>query len=161
MDFRQRLLRAAERGQQARDAQAREQAAKALSEEEWKRLHSTHRFQLTEHIEACLQQLAENFPGFHYESVIGDQGWGGAVRRDDLEIVAGRRENYFSRLQIAVSPPNAYHVLEITAKGAVRNRENFSRKHFQHLKDFDLDTFRGLIEQWTLDYAEHYAAATA
>ena len=52
-------------------------------------------------------------------------------------------------------------VEDLVAKGAVRNRENFSRKHFQHLKDVDLDTFRGLIEQWTLDYAEHYAAASA
>ena len=46
------------------------------------------------------------------------------------------------------------------AKGAVRNKENFNRNHYQLLKDADLDAFRNLIEQWTLDYAEHYAAST-
>jgi hypothetical protein len=160
MDFKDRLLRAAERGQQTRDAKAREEAAKAFSEEEWRRLHSSQRLELTEHIESCLRQLAENFPGFRYESVLNEAGRGGAVRRDDLEIVAGRRENHFSRLQIVVSPPNAYHVLEITAKGAVRNKENFTRTHYQSQKDVELAAFRGLIEQWTLDYAEQYAAVS-
>jgi hypothetical protein len=40
----------------------------------------------------------------------------------------------------------------------VRNKENFTRNHYQLLKDADLDAFRNLIEQWTLDYAEQYAA---
>ena len=44
-------------------------------------------------------------------------------------------------------------------KMVIRNKENFSRNHYQLLKDVDLDTFRSLIEQWTLDYAEHWAAA--
>jgi hypothetical protein len=50
--------------------------------------------------------------------------------------------------------------LEILAKGAVRNKENFTRNHYQLLKDADLDAFRNLVEQWTLDYAEQYAAST-
>lgn len=159
MDFRERLQRAAHRGEQARDAQARAEAAKALSEEECRRLHSTYRMTLCDHIESCLKQLAENFPGFNYEPVVSDKGWGAAVRRDDLVMSAGRRDNQFSRLEVLISPHNQYHVLDLTAKGAVRNKENFSRNHYQLLKDADLDAFRNLVEQWTLDYAEQYAAA--
>ena len=33
------------------------------------------------------------------------------------------------------------------------------KAHYQLLKDADLDSFRQLTEQWTLDYAEQYAAA--
>ena len=127
MDFRERLQRATNRGQQARDARARDDAAKALSEAECQRLHRQHRAALVDHIERCLKQLADNFPGFSYEDIASDRGWGGAVRRDDLAIVGGRRENQFSRLEIVVSPHNQYHVLDVTAKGAVRNKENFSR----------------------------------
>lgn len=159
MDFRERLQRATQRGRQARDAKARDEAAKALSEEECRRLHSTYRLTLTDHIETCLKQLAENFPGFHYEAVMSERGWGGAVRRDDLAIVGGRRDNLFSRLELVVSPHNQYHVIDVSAKGAVRNKENFTRNHYQLLKDADLDAFKNLIEQWTLDYAEQYAAS--
>jgi len=159
MDFRERLQRAAHRGEQARDEKVRAEAAKALSEEECRRLHSNYRLVLNDHIESCLKQLAENFPGFNYEAVISDKGWGAAVRRDDFSRSGGRRDSLFSRLEVLVSPHNQYHVLEITAKGAVRNKENFSRNHYQLLKDADLDAFNNLVEQWTLDYAEHYAAS--
>lgn len=160
MNFRERLQRATERGHQARDAEARRAAEQALSEEECRRLHSQYRHTLTEYIETCLKQLAENFPGFHMETVVSDKGWGAAIARDDLVLSDGRRNNLFSRLTMTVSPHNSYHVLELVAKGAVRNKENFSRNHYQLLKDADLDSFKQLIEQWTLDYAEQYAANT-
>jgi hypothetical protein len=158
MDFKDRLHRATERGHQAKDAVVREKAAQALSEEECRRLHSGYRMQLTDHIESCLHQLADNFPGFNFETVVDDKGWGAAIRRDDLTITAGRRDNLFSKLSMTVSPFSDYHVLSLEAKGAVRNKENFSRNHYQLLKDADLDSFNQLIEQWTLDYAEHFAA---
>ncbi|NOY41425.1 MAG: hypothetical protein GXP26_06265 [Planctomycetes bacterium] len=158
MDFKDRLLRATERGQQAKDTEARKKAAQALSEEECRRLHSSYRLELTEHIEPCLRQLADNFPGFNYETVVDETGWGAAIRRDDLSIKAGRRDNLFSRLSMTISPHSEYHVLDLKAKGTVRNKENFSRNHYQLLKDADLDSFKQLIEQWTLDYAEQYAA---
>ncbi|MBX3425955.1 MAG: hypothetical protein KF688_09780 [Pirellulales bacterium] len=159
MDFQERLHRAAERGRQARDEKARAEAAVAMSEEECRRRHASLRHDLNDHIEACLKQLADNFPGFHYEPVVTERGWGGAVRRDDLAIADGRRENLFSRLEMVVSPHNKYHVLDVVAKGAVRNKENFTRNHYQALREANLDRFRELIEQWTLDYAEQYAAA--
>ncbi|MCG8449986.1 MAG: hypothetical protein MI725_10465 [Pirellulales bacterium] len=159
MDFKERLHRAAERGHQARDARAAAEAAKAMSEEEWRRLHSGYRLELTDHIETCLRQLAENFPGFDFETVVDDKGWGAAIRRDDLSLSAGRRDNLFSRLTLTISPHNDYHVLDLKAKGAIRNKENFTRNHYQLLKEADLDSFKQLIEQWTLDYAEQYAAS--
>jgi len=159
MSFRERLQRAAERGKQARDAQANEAAAKALSEEECRRLHSQYRLALTDHIEKCLRELADSLPGFSLETVMGDSGWGSAVSRDDVGLGGGRRGNYFSRLQLVVSPYNQYHVLDLAAKGAVRNKEVLSRNHYQRLSDVDLESFRELIELWVLDYAELYSAA--
>jgi len=160
MDFKQRLQRAAERGQQAKAAQEAKAAAEAMSEEEYRRLHSGYRRELTDHIETCLKQLADNFPGFNFETVMEDKGWGAAVRRDDLSLTAGKRDTLFSRLVITISPYSEYKVLDLVAKGAVRNKENFSRNHYQLLKDVDIDSFKHLIEQWTLDYAEHYAAGS-
>ncbi len=159
MDFKERLHRATERGQQSKDAVAAEAAAKAMSEEECRRLHSQCRRELTDHIESCLHQLADNFPGFNFETVVDDKGWGAALRRDDLSINAGKRDNLFSRLAMTISPYSEYKVLDLKAKGAVRNKENFSRNHYELLKDADLDTFKQLIEQWTLDYAENYAGS--
>ena len=71
----------------------------------------------------------------------------------------GRRGNLFSRLQLVVSPYSKYHVLELAAKGTVRNKEVLSRNHYQRLAEVDLESFRELVELWVLDYAELYAAA--
>jgi hypothetical protein len=159
MDFRQRLQKAAERGQRAHDARLREAAAKALSEEECRRLHSQYRLPLCEHIEQCLHELADSLPGFRVNTIVDEGGWGAEAVRDDLRLAAGRRGNLFSRLQIIVRPYNQYHVLDLVAKGTVRNRETFSRNHYQPLSDVELDRFNDLVEVWVLDYAEMYAAA--
>jgi len=159
MSFRERLQRASERGEQARAAQLNEAAAKAISEEECKRRHSQYRLTLTEHIEKCLSEMADNFPGFRMETVVDESGWGAAASRDDIRIEGGRRGTFFSRLQIVVGPYNTYHVLDISAKGAVRNKEVLTRTHYQQLADVDLERFRELLEQWVLDYAELYSAA--
>ena len=159
MSFRERLQRATERGKQARAAQLDEAAAKALSEEECRRRHSQYRLALTEFIEQCLAEMADNFPGFRLETIVDETGWGAAASRDDLRVADGRRGTFFSRVQLVVSPYNTYHVLEIAAKGTVRNKEVLSRNHYQRLADVDLQSFRELIEQWVLDYAEQYAAA--
>ncbi len=157
MDFKERLQRATERGQQARDVKAREEAARALSEEECRRLHSKYRLELTDYIENCLKQLADNFPGFRIAPVADDKGWGSTVYRDDLSLNSGRRENLLSRLSMTVAPHNQYHVLTLEARGTIRNKEVFTRNHYQLLKDADLDSFRQLIEHWVLEYAEQYA----
>jgi hypothetical protein len=159
MSFRERLQRASERGKQARAAELNEAAAKALSEEECRRRHSQYRLALTEHIEKCLSEMVDNFPGFRLETVVDETGWGAAVSRDDIRLEGGRRGTYFSRLQLVVSPYNTYHVLDIAAKGTVRNKEVLIRNHYERLADVDLQTFRELVEQWVIDYAELYSAS--
>lgn len=159
MDFRERIQRASERGKQARAAELNEAAARALSEQECRRLHSQYRLALTEHIENCLRELADNFPGFRMETIVDETGWGTAVSRDDVSLGAGRRGSLFSRLKLVVSSHGKYHVLELTAKGTVRNKEVLSRSHYQRLADVDTDSFRELAELWVLDYAELYSAA--
>lgn len=159
MNFRERLQRASERGKQARAAQLNEAAAKALSEEECRRLHSQYRLSLTDYIDSCLRELADNFPGFRLETIVDESGWGAAASRDDMGIAAGRRGSFFSRLQLVVGPYNKYQVLDFSAKGTVRNKEVLSRNHYQRLADVDLESFRELVELWVLDYAELYSAA--
>jgi hypothetical protein len=158
MDFRERLQRASERGQRAKDAEAREAAAKALSEEECRRLHSNFRLALCDHIEKCLHDLADNFPGFRVETVADETGLGSVAARDDVVLPRRRPDNFFSRMQLVVGPYNKYHVLDVTAKGTVRNKEVFSRNYYQKLNEVELERFRELIEQWVLDYAELFAA---
>lgn len=159
MDFRERLQKATERGRETRNDEIRAAAAQALSEEECRRRHSEYRLALTDHIERCLRDLADNFPGFRLETIVDERGWGAAASRDDMGVADRKRVNSFSRLQIVVGPYNKFHVLDVLAKGAVRNKETFSRNHYQRLAEVDLGRFRELIEQWVLDYAEMYAAA--
>lgn len=157
MDFKERLQKAASRGARARATREFEEAAEALSEEECKRRHSRLRLALTEHIEKCLAQLADNFPGFKSETIVDERGWGSAVSRDDLSMAGRKRTNMFSRLQVLVSPYNEYQVIDVTAKGAVNNKETFARNHHQPLGEADEDQFQELIESWILEYAELYA----
>jgi hypothetical protein len=159
MDFRERIQKASERGRQTRAEQLHAAAAQAMSEEECRRRHSEYRLELTDHIERCLHELADNFPGFRLETVVDERGWGASVVRDDMGFADGRRVNFFSRLQIVVGPYSKYHVLELAAKGTVRNKEVFSRNHYERLSEVDLESFRGLLELWVLDYAEMYSAA--
>ncbi|MEX2112441.1 MAG: hypothetical protein WD845_04605 [Pirellulales bacterium] len=157
-EFHQRLEKAIQRGHRAHDARERERAEAALGEEELKRMHTQYRLQLSEHIEECLRQLPQHFPGFRYETLVGDRGWGGSLNRDDMSVADGRRVNLFSRLELGVRPFSSSHVLELTAKGTIRNKEVYNRTQYQLLSEADIDTFRELVDRWILEYAELYAA---
>lgn len=157
MDFSERLKRAAQRGHSARAEKELEAAAEAMSEEELRRQHSQYRLALTEHIEQRLKDLADSLPGFKYENVVEERGWGSSLSRDDLAISRGKRQNLYSRLQVLVGPFNEYHVVDINAKGAIRNKESFSRTHHKPIAEVDQDDFEQLIDRWVLDYAEAYA----
>ncbi len=159
MDFQKRLEKAVERGNRTADAAARARAEAVLNEEELKRLHSHYRLELSEHIEGCLAQLPNHFPGFRFETVVGDRGWGAAISRDDLVVEAGRRSNHYSRLEMTVRPySSSTHVLELTARGTIRNREIYNRSHYQQLGQVDITSFREFVDLWVLEYAELYAA---
>ncbi len=159
MDFSERLKRATERGTSSRAEKAFEAAAEAMTEEEQKRRHSQHRLILTEHIELRLKELADNLPGFRIETIVDDRGWGSGLNRDDVVMNRGKRQNLFSRLQIVVSSFNEFHVIDAAAKGAIRNKEGFTRNHYQPISEFDAEAFCALLDRWILDYAEQYAGA--
>ncbi|NQT38104.1 MAG: hypothetical protein HQ581_11475 [Planctomycetes bacterium] len=159
MDFEERLQKAISRGQRAGDRQARAEAEKAVTEEDFRRMHSQFRLELSEHIEQCVKRLPDHFPGFRFETVVGDRGWGAAVNRDDVGVGGDRRRgNFFSRLEMVVRPFSSYHVLELAAKGTVRNKEIFNRSHYQRLAEVDTTSFAEMIDLWVLEYAELFAA---
>lgn len=158
MDFSERLKRATQRGHSARAEKELEAAADAMSEEEQRRRHSQHRLLLTEHIEMRLKELAENLPGFKPETLVEERGWGTGLSRDDLFVSRGKRQNLYSRLQVLVGPFNEFHVVDISAKGAIRNKESFTRTFHKAITEFDATEFTDLVDRWVLDYAEQYAA---
>jgi hypothetical protein len=112
MDFQERLAKAIERGQHLSQQEAQAKEQQALSEEDFRRLHSKYRLPLTERIESCLKRLPDHFPGFQYSTLMSDRGWGAAVSRDD---VGPSRSTFFSRLEVVVRPFASSHVLEIAA----------------------------------------------
>jgi hypothetical protein len=169
MDFQERLERAIERGQRLGNVRAEEEAQRALTEKELQRLHSQARLELCEHIERCLHQLADRFPGFRFETIVDQRGWGAAISREDLRLRRagapgnpltghGSRQTCFSRLEMLVSPVSASLILDLTAKATVCNREIFSRSHYQRLGELDLPAFTDMIDLWVLEFAERYAA---
>lgn len=159
MSFEERLQKAIERGKRRSEANRSEAEARRLTEEELKRLHSSYRLQLSEHIESVVRQLPNFFPGFRLETIFGERGWGAACSRDDLRVLGGgRRENDYSRLELTVRPASSMHVLDLAAKGTIRNKEVFNRTFFEKLEDVDLDKFLELVDVWVLEYAELYAA---
>ena len=161
MDFQDRLKRAIERGEKTRDVQGRREREAELSLEELKTLHSGFRIDLTDHIDHCLKGLSDHLPGFRFQSLVGEDGWGGRVNRDDLQLSPGRSaESLYSRLELLITPFSASApILELTVKGTVRNREVLNRKHYQKLDDFDLDSFKELIDLRVLEFAERYSAS--
>lgn len=161
MNFEQRLERAIERGQRKRSADERDRAARAMTEDEFKNLHSKSRLELSEHIEACLRRLPEYFPGFDFETVVGTEGWGAKISRDDVAQSAGKGlTRLYSRLEMLIKPYSPSHIVELIARGAIRNKEVLSRSHFQMLDQLDIEAFSDLIDQWVLEYAEKFSART-
>lgn len=158
-DFEARLKKAIERGERRGDRRAKEARAKALSEAECRRLHSRYRLELSERIEQCVKRLPNHFPGFQFETIFGERGWGAACRRDDIgPLRGGQRVSYYSRLEMTIRPYSELHVLDLAAKGTIRNKEIFSRNHFEKLDEVDPDNFKHLIDTWVLEYAEMFAA---
>ena len=159
MDFNERLQKAIGRGQRRSDARARDEVEKAINEQELHRLHTEYRLELSERIERCLGQIADNFPGFAFETIVGEKGWGAAISRDDVDITRSEgRTNYFSRLEMVIRPMSEYKVLDLAAKATIRNKEFFRRNHYQRLAEVDLTSFTQMIDIWSLEYAELYAA---
>ncbi|MCH7988441.1 MAG: hypothetical protein IID46_04730 [Planctomycetes bacterium] len=158
MDFEQRLEKAIVRGQQNRDIHAREKAEQAMSEDELKSLHSRCRLDLSDHIENCLKKLSDHFPGFRFQTLVSDDGWGAKISRDDFNSRAGSgSKNLYSRFEMLIRPFTSTHIVEMVAKGTIQNKEIISRSHYQFLNQVDVDSFTELIDLWVLEYAEKYS----
>lgn len=159
MDFEQRLQKAIQRGAHSRTERGEAAQQQALTEEELRNLHSAARLELSEHVENCLRQLADHFPGFQYETVVSEDGWGGKIARDDVQLQsAGRVGNRYSRFEMLIRPFSSAFIIELTAKGTIANREVLNRSHYQQLERLDTDSFSELIDLWVLEYAEQFAA---
>jgi hypothetical protein len=159
MDFEKRLERAIERGQNTRHEQGRRAAERAMTEDDLRSLHTSCRLELSDHIENCLRQLADRFPGFQFETIVGEEGWGAKITRDDIARNSGRGfQTLYSRLLLVVAPFSDSHIVALNARGTIRNKETVTRNHFQYLSQLDIDSFRELIDLWILEYAEQYAA---
>jgi len=157
-EFNSRLESAISRGRKRAEAHASYERQKEMSEEDLKRLHSSHRLALSDRIESAVRGVADHFPGFREESVFGEAGWGNACYRDDLRIDSGRRTNQYSRLELVVRPFSELQVLELKGKGTVMNRELFSRNYFMPIPEADIEEFQQLIDTWAIEYAELYSA---
>jgi len=180
MDFEKRLESAIQRGQRQRSAQGAADAARALSEEELRNLHSSARINLSEHIEAGLKKLADHFLGFRFETILDDTGWGARISRDDVafghsrsepaakrsatsfvteSITTRRAENYYSRFQMVVKPySEKAKIVEIAAKGTIRNKEVLTRSHFHLLTELNERALADSLDNWMIQYAEKFAA---
>lgn len=157
--FEDRLSKAIDRGQRRASERADAERRKLISEEELKSLHTRYRLQLSEHIEKCMHQLPNHFPGFRYETLFGEKGWGAACSRDDIGPGSdGKRANYYSRFEMTIRPRTSNNVVDLAAKGTIRNKEVLRQNHFELVQDADVDTFLELIDVWVLQYAELYAA---
>ena len=62
---------------------------------------------------------------------------------------------------MTIRPYSQLHVLDLAAKGTIRNREVFDRNYFEELATADEPKFRDLVDAWVLEYAEMYSAKTA
>jgi hypothetical protein len=160
-DFDERLKQAIQRGKN-RGLQKQDEASQKLArQEELRRLHTTLRLQLSEQIEQVVRRLVDQFPGFQFSSVYGENGWGAACTRDDLVIVSSKRQSKYSRFEMAVRPLTDVFVLDLQARGTIGNREKLVRSYFQPLDEVDVAHFQRLIDDWTLSYAELYAISLA
>ena len=159
MDFEERLKMAVQRGNRRNEAQQAESRERELSETELQNLHTRYRLDLSSHIEDCIKRLPDFFPGFQYETIYGERGWGAACRRDDVAIGSKRqRGSLYSRLELTIRPFSNLHVLDLAAKGTIRNRELFNRTHFEKVVEADPERFSELIDLWVVEYAEQFAA---
>ncbi len=157
-EFEERLKNAVARGTNRAESLVSAAERERQEAEELKRLHTKCRLELSEHIEQVIKKLIDMFPGFRYQSLFGEAGWGSACVRDDLVIDKGMRSNKYSRFEIVVRPVNEFNVLDLQAKGMIADRELMTRSFYQPLSQLDIDRFTKSIDDWAVSYAELYAS---
>jgi hypothetical protein len=156
--FEDRLSRAINRGRSARDASGREEGEKRASEGELRNRHSQLRLALSDHIEKCLKQLTDHFPGFEFSTIVNEDGWGARISRDDVNLTQRSSRNLYSRFEMLISPWSKSNILELITKGTIRNRESLNRTNFRMLSEATEDGFTEVIDGLAVEFAEQYAA---
>ena len=159
MSFEDQLKKAISRGQQHGSSRREHKEQELLSADALKNRHNEYRLKLSDHIETGVRKLEEHFPGFTFETLFGDRGWGGAVSRDDITRgKTGKSGSFYSRLEITVRPINDYNVLNITGKGTIQNKEEFNWNFFREIPEVSLEEFKKKVDSWILVYAEKFAS---
>lgn len=158
-DFEDQLKKALERGQRANDARQVEEKLAQLTADQVRIQHNDCRLQLSERIEKTLKAMINQVPGFEYENIYGERGWGGAVSRDELSITRGQRRMVYSRLELTVRPLSEMAIVDLAGKGTVKNREIFTRSHYRPIQDVEIDEFLEMVDRWVLEFAQLYMAA--
>ncbi len=159
MDFEDELQQAIKRGTKRNADQKATDHKALLSKEEIRNRHNEFRLTLSDHIEKGLAKLQNHFPGFDYETIYGERGWGGAISRDDLALGPdGKGGSFFSRLEITVRPQNEYNIVNIAGKGTVKNKETANWNFYKDVQEASIEQFSKKIDQWILLYAEQFAA---
>ncbi len=158
-EFDERLNQAIHRGKNRQRESIDAALQQQMTEEQLKSLHGKYRLQLSDHIEQVMKKLPDHFPGFQYQTVYGEKGWGAACSRDDFATRNREgRDNLYSRLELTVRPYSDLKVLELAGKGTVRNKEIFNRSFFEELAHVDPKNFVQRIDFWIIDFAEMYSA---
>jgi hypothetical protein len=63
----------------------------------------------------------------------------------------------FSR-QAFRSALSSLGIVDVIAKGTIRNRELFSRNYYDELESTNVEKLEQMVDTWLLEYAELYAA---
>lgn len=157
-DFEERLQKAIHRGQKTREAEGQAAGEKQASVEDLRNRHSELRISLSEHIEGCLRRLCDHFPGFDYATVMNEDGWGARITRDDINLNSGRNRNLYSRFEMLIKPFSDAHIIEVSTKGTIRNKESLNRNNYRFLAEADEDELIEIIDHLVVEFAEKYAA---
>lgn len=159
MDFEDELQKAIQRGQDRTAARSTAKKQAEASKEDIRNRHNVFRLNLSDHIESCLKQLAQHFPGFDFEVLYGAKGWGGALSRNDIDRGPdGRAGSFFSRIELTVLPQNEFNVANIAGKGTIRDKEIFTWNHFEDILEANQASLEQMIDKWVLQFAEQFAA---
>lgn len=157
-EFDDQLQKAIQRGQMTRAAGAGAAADDAATEEQFRQKHAQLRNELSDYIETRLRTLCDHFPGFEFQTVVNEKGWGARIYRDDMRLGRGTARNEYSRLEILVRPFSDVFILEVTTKGTIRNRESLNRSKHEFLREATFESLRRSIDSTVLEFAEQYSA---
>jgi hypothetical protein len=157
-DFDDRLQKAIQRGQQLRREDGASAEADAASMEQLRARHAQLRNELSEHIESCLRKLCDHFPGFEFDTVLNEKGWGARISRDDIRLGRGTAKNEYSRLEVLVRPFSDALILEISTKGTIRNRESLNRSNFRFLREATSESLKKIVDGIALEFAEQFSS---